>query len=90
MTKLTPLEWLALHLEPHEALELRAACDSLLKSKPPIYCPICWVHEEVALESTVSGLISNGFLWNESPQGSDYWKAVHAKYAALEAQKKKE
>jgi hypothetical protein len=89
MEPLTQLEWLMFHLEPHEALELRAACDYILSQPEDMSatCPICWLKEPIAADASISEILRSGFIWHTSPQGKPYWQAVHAKYLALESHK---
>jgi hypothetical protein len=84
---MTQLEWLMLHLEPHEALELRAACDSFKKQGVELLpqCPVCWLPEESPHSIPITKRLAEGFIWRESPQGHEYWSAVYGKYKALES-----
>lgn len=83
---LTQLEWLMNHLEPHEALELRAACDSfnVMGAEMLGHCPVCWLVEPVDESSSITKRLVEGFVWSETPQGKAYWEAVYDKYKALE------
>lgn len=85
--KQTQLEWLMYKLEPIEALELTAACTHIMNQEwpAPAACPICWLGEDAVDDMRVSTLLLNGLIWSETPQGKDYWQAVHDKYLALEA-----
>lgn len=86
---LTQLEWLMLHLEPHEALELRAACDSFNARGVEMlgHCPICWLVEPVKDSPLITTKLVEGFVWAETPQGKEYWTAVHDKYKAIETRR---
>lgn len=89
MMKLTQLQWLMNHLEPHEALELRAACDSFMTrgNEALAHCPVCWLPEMESDSPSLAQTLVDGFVWSETPQGRAYWSAVHAKYKALEDQR---
>ena len=85
MPEMSQLEWLMHKLEPHEALELKAACDSFLAEGPEAmpYCPACWVKRNTAESALIHEILASGFIWKRSPQGHDYWAAVHDKYKSL-------
>lgn len=83
---MSQLDWLMLRLEPHEALELKAACESFKKHGIEYlpHCPVCWLPEESSQSTLISKRLSEGFVWKETPQGHMYWRAVYDKYLALE------
>lgn len=86
-SKLTQFEWLMHKLEPKEALELRAAKDALMSRHldEQAESPLFYFEERVAANLTVSDVLSVGFVWDSTPQGHGYWKAVYEKYKALES-----
>lgn len=87
---ITQFDWLMRHLEPMEALELRAAKDALMSRHLDEQkdCPLFAFNELVAANLTISEVLSAGFIWDRTPQGKDYWEAVHNKYRALESMKR--
>jgi hypothetical protein len=82
----TQYEWLKQRLEPIEVLELTRAHDAFMIQPwtEMIHGPLFWAEESECRDATISGHLLHGFVWRDSPQGKQYWQAVHDKYAAIE------
>ena len=88
---MTQFDWLMRQLEPKECLELIAARDYLMSHHLDTQgsCPLFRFEEKVAANITIADMLSGGFMWDQTPQGFAYWKALCDKYTALEAIKQR-